>query len=611
MLQAMHVKKRYGEITVLDDVSFVVNHGERVAVVGPNGAGKTTLLRILAGHEEPDAGRIVLRPPGARIGYLAQALDYQPGQTVGEVLASLALMPFSPCIADTGGGPPPRSDLTPRLPLPEAGRGRRGSGASPGYGGKRHEDQGTDAVSAGTHDMSMGDLAAAQRTLRAIEQQLATASDDTLADLLAAYDEAEQRFAALGGYSFTHRMEAALARVGLVEVALETPVDHLSGGQQTRLGLARLLLAGCQVLLLDEPTNHLDIAALTWLEEFLCKQDAAILLVSHDRAFLDRVAQRILELDLDTRRVTEYAGNYSAYVAVKQQELAEQWRRYNEQQRHIARIEDSIRRLSTHASSIEHETINFHYRKQAAKIARRAVTQRRALERLRESEDLLERPEEAEEMRPAFIGGMSSSGQIVLTLDEVAMGWDGTSLFAEVSAVVRRGERLALMGPNGSGKTTLLRIIAGILAPSAGSISLGAGVEMAYYTQQQEHLPLDRTPLEVIRLAAPLSETQAWTHLAHFSFTPADIHRPVRQLSLGQRARLALAELVASGRNLLLLDEPFNHLDIATREGIERALKDFGGTVIAATHDRYFMSTFATRLWRLEEGRLLDVPLIV
>jgi len=347
-------------------------------VVGPNGAGKTTLLRILAGSEEPTAGRVVLRPTNARIGYLAQALEYEPHQTIGDVLAADA-----------------------------------------------------------------DDLATTRRALHALEQQLTTANTRTMPEILATYDRVQQRFAALDGYSFVYRTEAVLAQVGLEQLSLETPVDQLSGGQQTRLGLACLLLADCQILLLD--ANHLDITALSWLETFLCKQDAAIVIVSHDRTFLDRVAQRILEVDIDTRRATEYAGNYSAYIATKQQDLAEQWRRYNEQQRYIERIEESIRRLSAHADHIEHTT----------------------------------------------------------------------------------------------------------------------------------------------------------TH----------IHRPMRQLSLGQRARLALAELVAAGCNLLLLDEPFNHLDAATREGIEHALKDFGGMVIAATHDRHFMSTSATRLWRLEEGRLLDILL--
>jgi ATP-binding cassette subfamily F protein 3 len=538
MLQVSNLSKTYGDDVVLEDVSFVVNSGERVGLVGPNGCGKTTLLRIIIGQEQPDRGSVRFSTTDVTVGYLAQALEFDPGATVGDVMRQ-----------------------------------------------------------------AVEGLREAERRVEALTQQMAFVQGDKLARLMDEYADALARFEAAGGYQVSHDMDAILAGLGLDIVDQATPVTILSGGQKTRLGLARLLQIGPQILLFDEPTNHLDIEALEWLESFLADYDGAVIVVSHDRTFLNCIVHTILELDPLDHAVTAYPGNYSDYWQAKEREREKHWATYKDQCEQIARMEADIRGLATHARRIERGTTHFHYRKIAKGLARRAVVQKRRLERLLESEERIEKPKPTWQMKLAF-GDTPVSGKDVLLLEDLSMGYDDHPLFADVNLMLRRGERIMLVGPNGSGKTTLLRGIVGQVSPLVGRIRLGARVRVGYYSQEQEGLDGASNAFEEIRRVAPMGETETRSFLHYFLFKDDDVFVPVDSLSFGERARLALAKLVATGCNLLLLDEPINHLDIPSRERFEQGLSAFEGTVLAVVHDRYFIERFATGLWSVERDTI-------
>jgi ATP-binding cassette subfamily F protein 3 len=536
MLQVNNISKTYGGNVILKDVSFVVNRGERLGLVGPNGCGKTTLLRIVVGQERPDHGSVHTSPADVTVGYLAQALGFEPGATVGDVMRQV-----------------------------------------------------------------VDGLREAERQVETLAQRISLAQGDELARLMDEYADVLARFEAASGYGVSHTIDAVLAGLGLDSVEQTTPVAILSGGQKTRLGLARLLQARPQILLLDEPTNHLDIEALEWLEGFLDGYEGAILVVSHDRAFLNRTVRTILELDPLTHTVAVYPGNYNDYWQAKVREREKQQAAYKDQQERTARMAAEVRRLGGVARGIERETTHFHYRKIARGLARRATVQKRRLERLLKSDERVEKPGRTWQMKLAF-DGTPESGKDVLLLEDLALGYGDEPLFSGVRLTLRQGERVVLVGPNGSGKTTLLRGIVGELTPLAGRIRLGVDVVVGYYSQEQEGLDAASTTFEEIRRVAAMGETEVRRFLHYFLFSGDDVFVPVDSLSFGERARLALAKLVAAGCNFLLLDEPINHLDIPSRERFEQGLSAFGGAVLAVVHDRYFIERFASGLWAIEGG---------
>ena len=448
-----------------------------------------------------------------------------------------------------------------------------------------------------------GERVSVETRLAEAAERVAAAGNGELAAALAAYDQALAEFEALGGGSLHAEADAVLAGLGLADVGQERPVQALSGGQKTRLGLARLLLSQPDLLVLDEPTNHLDIRALAWLEEFLAGYPGAVLLVSHDRAFLDRTVTTILALDDVTHSLREVPGNYSDYALVMDRSLEKQWATYQEQQERMARLTSSIRKLSGKAQNIENETIHFHWRRIAKDLARRAVVQKRRLERMLESEELVDKPGLTWKMKLEF-PDMPRSGQDVLSIEDLSVGYGERAVLEGVNLHLSYGERAALIGPNGAGKTTLLRCITGDLQPWAGQVRLGRGVRLGYMAQEQETLDPAATPLALLRAAAPLGETEARSFLHYFLFAGDEVFTPVGQLSFGERSRLALALLAGRGCNFLLLDEPINHLDIASRESFEQAMARFEGTVLAVVHDRYFIERFATTLWMVEDGQV-------
>jgi ATP-binding cassette subfamily F protein 3 len=492
VLLVQNVRKSYGATTVLEDVSFVLNDGERVGLIGPNGTGKSTLLRCLVGDEPPDSGRIVLSPTGARIGYLPQAFAEREPRTIDQV-----------------------TDVETRL-----------------------------------------------------------------------------------------RPAAVLSGLGLGDVDPAKPVSELSGGQKTRLGLAILLLSEPDLLLLDEPTNHLDIDALEWLEDFVSHYRGAVLIVSHDRVFLDATVDRILYLDPETRTLRSYTGGYLEFAEARAHERdlqAESWRR---QQEYVQRVRGDIGRLKSEARSIENSTTARQpgLRKYARRKAAVAKSRERKLGRYLASDERVERPTQRWPINLRFAEPPPGS-QVMLRCEDVGFGYPGESpLFEHLNVEVRYGQRLALVGPNGSGKTTLLRLMAGQLEPRNGRVHLGPSARIGVMSQEQETLDPSLNVLQTVLRERPMSEQDARSFLPFFLFYGDSVFRSVGDCSLGERSRLQLARLVLQGCNLLLLDEPINHLDVESREHFEAALDAFEGSIVVVAHDRAFLRSFSRRMLELREG---------
>ena len=539
MLHVQHLHKSFGVTSVLSDVSFVLNDGERVGLIGPNGAGKSTLLRCLVGQEQPDGGSIVLSPPGARLGYLPQSFAEHSQRTVGEIVLA-----------------------------------------------------------------AQAERVEAEQALERAAAELATAAD--LDAALAAYDAALARVEADAGAAGEGRTAAILDGLGLSGIDPATPLAALSGGQQTRLGLASLLLGEPSVLLLDEPTNHLDVDALEWLEAFLTGYPRAALIVSHDRAFLDATVSRVLYLDPDSRSVRSYRGGYTDFAAARAHERALHEAAWRRQQEYVDRVQHDIGRLKSEARSIEQSTTPRQpgVRRLARKKAALAKSRERKLERYLESDERVERPQLRWPVHLDF-GTPPPAGRAVLRLDDVSFAYPGRPpVFEHVSFEVRHGQRVGLVGPNGAGKTTLLRLIEGQLQPTSGSVQLGASVRLGMLAQQQETLDPEQTVLQTVLRERPMSDQDARDFLPFFQFWGDSVFRRVGECSLGERSRLQLAQLVLRGCNLLLLDEPINHLDVEAREHFETALDAFEGTVIVVAHDRAFLRAFARRIVEVEHGRV-------
>ena len=410
------------------------------------------------------------------------------------------------------------------------------------------------------------------------------------------------------------RLPQVLGALGLGEFALDSLLANLSGGQKTRLSLARVLLNNPQLLLLDEPTNHLDLDMLEWLESWLGGFPGAVLVVSHDRAFLDGAATSILEIDPQTHTALQFAGNYAAYLEQKMAEREKEWQEYKEQQDEITQLRAAVahvRKIGSFKRGGKGDSgdkfAKGFFANRSKETIRRAKHLEARLEKLM-TEDKVDKPRQSWQMKLEF-EETPTSGRDVLVLEDLSVGYGALVLLAGLNQTLKYGARTALIGPNGAGKTTLLRTIAGKLEPISGQLRLGASVKIGYMAQEQEDLLPELNAFEMICRMAAFSETDARTFLHRFLFTGDNVFGPLGLLSYGERARLSLACLVAQGCNFLLLDEPVNHLDIPSRTRFEQALGSFDGTILAVVHDRYFIEGFASELWEVQGQGLPQVLL--
>jgi ATP-binding cassette subfamily F protein 3 len=446
-----------------------------------------------------------------------------------------------------------------------------------------------------------GELARVETELARISDQIARAEGDEAEALMAVYDRMLDRLTSLSLQVGESHTENIMTTLGLQRLDLSTPVHELSGGQKTRLSLAKIMLSDAQLLLLDEPTNHLDIEMLEWLEGWLSRFEGGVLIVSHDRTFLDQTVNQILDLDEMTHMVRVYEGNFSAYLAMHFTEREKQMAAYRDQEYEIRRMRQDIARTKEHARRVERSTKDDQQRRYAKKVARKATSREKKLTRYIKSDERVEKPREGWRMKLEF-AKPKHRGQDVLVTENLSIGYPGFEpLLVDVNVHVRVGARVALTGANGLGKTTFLRTIAGSMDPTAGRIRLGKSIKLGYMAQEQEILDPDSSALALLRETAPLSETEARAFLHYYLLSGDDPLRPISSLSFGERARLMLALLVAEGSNFLLLDEPINHLDIPSRSRFEAALSRYDGTVIAVVHDRYFIQSFATEVWVVED----------
>jgi len=424
--------------------------------------------------------------------------------------------------------------------------------------------------------------------MREIEHEMADAGDG-LDRLLIEYDHLQTRFDSGHGYDVEHRTDEVLFGLGFTEDQFNEPVDRLSGGQKTRVALAKALLADPDLLLLDEPANHLDLEMLEWLETFLRTWHGACVIVSHDRYFLDRVTTRTL--DLSFGRLEDYPASYAKHLPMREERMVRRVKEYEEQQEFIARQEEFIRKYGN------------------GQRYREARGRQKKLDRL----ERLPRPEEHDRLH-LRLGGALRSGRVVLSTTTMGIGYidpDGpATLIQAPELVVERGDRIGLLGPNGSGKTTLLKTLMGTLPALSGEYQLGTNVKPGYYAQSHEQLrgKGSSTTLSAILDTSPMNGEYARTYLGRFLFTGDDVYKHIDELSGGERSRLALAALLLERANFLILDEPTNHLDIHARETLETMLNDFEGTILFVSHDRYFIDRIATKLW-IVEGESMSVEL--
>ncbi len=429
---------------------------------------------------------------------------------------------------------------------------------------------------------------------------LALASNPDDSHIQTRYDSALQQLSSL-----SDQPAEILGPLGLAELPLDMPVKHLSGGQKTRLMLARVLLNDPHLLLLDEPTNHLDIEMLEWLEDWLTRFRGAALIVSHDRAFLDNTVTSILELDPSTHQMKSYPGNYADYLEQKMAEREKQAQAWQDQQDELAQLRSAaahIRGLTRmkkggKADSGDKFAKGFFGNRATKNVTGRAKHIEARIEKLL-NEDRIEKPKQNWQMKLDF-GAPAHQSKDVLITEKLSVGYD-KPLLTDLNLNIRAGQRIALTGPNGTGKTTLVRTIAGRLDPLVGSLRLGVTVRLGYMAQEQELLNPEFSALQTVQSAASFNETEARNFLHYFLFKGDDALRPTGALSYGERARLQLGLLVAQGCTFLLLDEPINHLDIPSRARFEEALGNFKGTILAVVHDRYFIERFATDIWNVE-----------
>ncbi|OEF96967.1 ABC-F family ATP-binding cassette domain-containing protein [Desulfuribacillus alkaliarsenatis] len=520
ILQTINISKSYGVTPILTKVCLQVQAKDKIGVVGPNGAGKSTLLKIIAGKLPADSGEVQITK-GKVLCYLAQDSGLDSRLTIWDEMLS---------------------------------------------------------VFATLHEQ--------EQRLRQLEIEMGKCTDDpeALESIMAEYSELQEAFERSGGHKLEADIRNVLAGLGFSDINYkEMTINQCSGGQKTRLALAKILLSQPDIILLDEPTNYLDIDALTWLEQFIKDFPGALMVVSHDRYFLDSFINVVYEID--NNKGTAYPGTYHYYLSTKEQRLLEQEQLYLKQHEEIAKTQEFIQKNIARAST-----------------SARAKSRRKQLENM----ELLDSPTKQNETFFSF-RAKKRTGNIVLDIKNLGITFDSSAgyLFVGLNLQIERGERIAIIGPNGTGKSTLLKLIAEQLKPTAGEITHGSNVQIGYYDQEQADLTKTNTVFEEVHDDFPhMTRTEIRSALAQFLFVGEDVDKHISSLSGGEKARVTLTKLMLAQDNLLLLDEPTNHLDIPAKEALEQALLSYDGTMIFISHDRYFLNQIATRVIYMTRDKL-------
>ncbi|TYS62557.1 ABC-F family ATP-binding cassette domain-containing protein [Sutcliffiella horikoshii] len=515
ILQVNQLTKYFGADLILSNIKLEVQSKDRIALVGRNGAGKSTLLKIISNQLSFDSGDLI-KPKGVSIGYLAQDTGLQTERSIWDEMLTV-------------------------------------------FTGLR-------------------ELETQMRTLEAKMGDPAYFEDETqYARILKEYDEVQEAFKQKGGFQYEADIRSVLHGLRFSEYDYQTPIETLSGGQRTRLALAKLLLTKPDLLILDEPTNHLDIDTLSWLENYLQGYPGALLIVSHDRYFLDKVVNIVYEIS--RKQSAKFIGNYSKYLEQKAEQYERDMKMFEKQQDEIAKLQDFVAKNLARAST-----------------TKRAQSRRKQLEKM----EVMDRPKGDEKSASIMFDIDRQSGNDVLKARDLAVSYDTNPVFRQVDFSMSRGDSVALVGPNGIGKSTLLKTLVGKLKPLEGTFSFGANVSISYYDQQQADLTSNKSVLAELWDEYPQKmEKEIRTVLGNFLFSGDDVLKPVSTLSGGEKARLALSKLMMERSNVLILDEPTNHLDLDSKEILENALIDYPGTILFVSHDRYFINRLATKVYEL------------
>ena len=520
ILACQKISKAFGGESVLNNVNFLINEGEKAALIGINGAGKTTLLKIITVEYEADSGEVIFQK-GTSFGYLSQVIDVQSRRTIYEEMLD-----------------------------------------------------------------AKKDIISMEQSIRSLEQSISRLSGEELSSAMEEYSRLTERFEQLGGYAWKSEITGVLKGLGFQEEQFDTPIHTLSGGQKTRVALSRILLIHPDLILLDEPTNHLDMESIHWLETFLSNYRGAVLIVSHDRYFLDRVVSKVIEIENGESLV--FQGNYSQYAEKKKAQRDAQMKQYLNQQQEIAHQEEVITKLR----SFNRE-----------KSIKRAESREKMLSKM----ELVDKPVMLNSQMRLSLEPEILSGNDVLTIEGLTKSFGEKHLFRNLNLSIKRGEVVGLLGANGTGKTTLLKIINRHLRADSGRIQYGAKVTIGYYDQEQHVLNDENTIFDEISNAYPkLTNTRIRNVLAAFLFTGDRVFQQIGTLSGGEKGRVSLAKLMLSNANFLILDEPTNHLDIQSREILEDAINQYEGTVFYVSHDRYFINRTATRILDLSPEGIVN-----
>jgi len=544
LLAVRSLFKAYGAINVLNDVSFVVNKGDRVGIVGSNGVGKSTLLKILVGQEEVDAGTFAYAP-STEVGYLPQTTPEFYGRTIQDLILE-----------------------------------------------------------------SLGSLRQLEERMRQIEAIMTTAGEEQLAVLLEEYGHVSTQFQDRGGYDRDHKIDTILEGLHISYLPRTQEVQTLSGGEKARVGLATLLLRTPDLLLLDEPTNHLDFASMEWLETYLSRYSGAILMVSHDRQFLNRTVNQVFEIDEHDHRLKKYEGNYDAYTQAKAAERIKWEEDYERQQEEIKELRKRVRET---ARQVGHTYRAPRDKDKSAFNAHAAAVQKAVSHNVRAAEEQLKRIEADALPKPPELIRVSShfnieplQSRVVIRASDLTKSWDERCIFENLDFTVAPGARIVLTGPNGTGKTTLFKLLVGLETADSGEVQVATGARIGYLPQEPADLDLTKTVLETYRYGQVGYEAEFVAKLIGYGlFRLEDMHKTLGQLSVGQRRKMEIARLMAQGPNVLLLDEPTNYISLDVLEAFESAIIRFPGPVIAISHDRWFMQRFGGQVWELSNGKLV------